>query len=86
MSEHADRSEGAERELEELTDELESEAERLEKHGEEVGAHLDEAREDWERKRADGAVPGANPPTPEGTDFPEGGNPAQGQGGPVGGD
>jgi len=69
-----------------LADDLEAEADRLEKHGNEVEGRIDEARDEWDRKRSDTSVPGANPPTPEGTNFPDGGNPAQGEGGPVGGD
>ena len=79
-------SDDPEREVNELADKLEAEADRLERHGNEVEGHIEDAREDWDRKRADGGIPGANPPTPEGTDFTEAENPASGEGGPVGGD
>jgi hypothetical protein len=64
-------------------EELESEADRLEQHGDEVEEHIDDARDDWSRKRSDDAVPGAQPPLEEDTDFED--NPADGRGGPMGG-
>jgi hypothetical protein len=65
-------------------DELEGEADRLERHGEEVEEHIADARDQWERKRSDDAVPGAQPPLDEETDFER--NPADQRGGPMGGD
>jgi len=45
-----------------LADEMEGEADRLEDRSKELGEDVDEVRKDWERKRSDQAVPGANPP------------------------
>ncbi len=64
-------------------DELEREADRLERHGEEVEERIEQTRANWERKREDDAVPGAQPPLEEETDFES--NPAKERGGPMGG-
>jgi hypothetical protein len=48
----------------ELAQEREREADELERRSRELGSAVDETREDWERKRADDAVPGAPPPSP----------------------
>jgi hypothetical protein len=53
-----------------LADELDREADRLADHSEQLGEQIGEVREDWERKRADGAVPGA-PPREEQPDSEE---------------
>jgi hypothetical protein len=45
-----------------LADEMEAEADRLEDRSKELGEDVDEVRKDWERKRSDQGVPGANPP------------------------
>jgi hypothetical protein len=45
-----------------LADEMEQEAQRLERRSQELGDDVDEVRKDWERKRSDPGVPGANPP------------------------
>ncbi len=42
-------------------DELEAEADRLEKRSEEVGEQADRAEGDWEAKKQDDSVPGAQP-------------------------
>jgi hypothetical protein len=44
----------------------ERDAEDLERRTEHLGREIEDARQSWERKRADRAVPGANPPQ---TDF-----------------
>ena len=46
----------------ELADDMEREADQLEDRSEELGHEVDEVRKDWERKRSDQSVPGANPP------------------------
>jgi hypothetical protein len=58
----------AEQDPKELSDALEQEAEELARQSQEVQDRIEEARADWERKRADEAVPGA--PPPEGADDP----------------
>ncbi|MGZ4181136.1 MAG: hypothetical protein ACXVUL_10720 [Solirubrobacteraceae bacterium] len=45
-----------------LADEMEEEADRLEDRSKELGEDVDDVRKDWERKRSDQGVPGANPP------------------------
>jgi hypothetical protein len=45
-----------------LADEMEQEADRLEDRSKKLGEEVDDVRKDWERKRSDGSVPGANPP------------------------
>ena len=42
-------------------DRLENEAEQLEEQSQRVDEHIRQAREDWERKEEDPAVPGAQP-------------------------
>jgi hypothetical protein len=44
-----------------LADQLEREAERLEEESARLEGRVHGVRQDWERKRADPAVPGANP-------------------------
>ncbi len=59
--------------------EYEQQADELQEHSEQVGDDIAEAREDWERKKADDGVPGAQgapreteselpPPEPDETD------------------
>lgn len=60
MTEHP-----ADRDVERLGADLEREADRLERHSEEIGEHIDEARDEWERRRNDPGVPGAQPPSDE---------------------
>ena len=45
-----------------LADDMEEEADRLKDRSEELGQDIDDVRKDWERKRSDQGVPGANPP------------------------
>jgi hypothetical protein len=45
-----------------LADEMEQEADRLEDRSKQLGEEVDDVRKDWERKRSDAGVPGANPP------------------------
>ena len=45
-----------------LADELEQQARKLERRSEDLGEDVQDVRQDWERKRADQGVPGANPP------------------------
>ena len=59
MTEHQDRADELEQEL----DEMEERSERLEDE-------TSDAREDWERKKADSSVPGA-PPDEEDTGGPQ---------------
>jgi hypothetical protein len=65
MSEHQERA-----------DELESELEDMEERSERLEDEIDDTRQDWESKKADPSVPGAPPdeddvsgPQPE-TDYP----------------
>jgi len=44
-----------------LADQLEQEADRLQKETERLGEDVSSARQDWEHKRSDPAVPGAPP-------------------------
>ena len=54
-----------------LADEMEEEADRLEGRSKELGEDVDAVRKDWQRKRSDQGVPGANPPA-EGEDETSG--------------
>jgi hypothetical protein len=56
---------------ESLADELEDEADRLEQRSKELGEDISDVKQDWERKRSDEGVPGANPPA-EGEDETSG--------------
>lgn len=49
-------------EYSEYADRLEREVGDMERESERVGAEIDNAREEWERKKRDPSVPGANPP------------------------
>lgn len=40
---------------------MQTELEKLEAHSESVGDHIDETRSEWEAKRRDPSVPGAEP-------------------------
>jgi hypothetical protein len=51
-----------------LADEMEQEADRLEDRSNELGEKVDDVRNDWERKRSDDGVPGANPPEGDSAD------------------
>jgi hypothetical protein len=70
----------AETDPEELADHLEDEADDLERRSEKLGEQTDDVAQDWERKRADPSVPGANPPADEEHDGPQTGAPS-GKGG-----
>ncbi len=50
------------RAVEQAGDGLAREADHLEQRSDELGSEIDQARSDWQRKRADGSVPGAIPP------------------------
>jgi hypothetical protein len=65
-----------------LADELEQQADRLEQHSQEVQARIDDTRQEWESKRADEGVPGANPPPQPAGDEPK--DEGTGSGGPGG--
>jgi hypothetical protein len=43
-------------------DRLERKADDLQRRGDEVGEQIKTARDEWQRKRSDPAVPGAAPP------------------------
>jgi len=64
----------------ELADELEDAAEDLESRRREVDGQVDEARKDWERKKQDSTVPGAQASENEPPADEE--SPAEGEGGP----
>lgn len=51
-----------------LADEMEQEADRLQHRAKELGEEVDDVRKDWERKRSDAGVPGANPPENDSAD------------------
>lgn len=61
-----------ERDPGELSDRVAREADGLQHRSEALQQDVSEARQDWERKRADDGVPGANPPEGEadGEDSP----------------
>jgi hypothetical protein len=44
---------------------LAREADEMQDRSEELGAEIEQARSDWQRKRTDQGVPGANPPESE---------------------
>jgi hypothetical protein len=67
----SENREEADAEVREAQEEMERQADELERRTEELGEHVDEAKADWKRKRADSAVPGANPPAPEDADGGE---------------
>ena len=48
----------------ELADDLDHEADRLQHEGDRLGEHIADTKQDWEQKRADDGVPGANAPEP----------------------
>ena len=53
-------------EYSEHADRLEREVGDMERQSERVGAEIDNAREEWERKKRDPSVPGANTPDDSG--------------------
>lgn len=46
---------------EKVYEEAEREADDLERRTEELGEHVDEVRQDWDSKKSDRGVPGAQP-------------------------
>ena len=65
-----------------LADEFDQQADQLEQHGREVQERIEDTRHEWESKRADEGVPGANPPPQPSADEPAG--EGTGEGGPAG--
>ncbi|MEA2297291.1 MAG: hypothetical protein QOF77_227 [Solirubrobacteraceae bacterium] len=55
-----------------LANDLERQADELEDKGDRLDRGIREARDDWERKRADPAVPGAAPPDDDALPAPDG--------------
>ena len=66
-----------------LADKLDKEADRLEHRSKELGENVDDLRKDWERKRSDQGVPGANPPAGEEETSDQGEEETSGQGSDV---
>jgi hypothetical protein len=66
---------------EQQADRLEREAEEMEQRSERLGDEISDVREDWERKKSDDSVPGAqNPETglpPEANVTTQGDNPPE---------
>jgi hypothetical protein len=56
-----------------LADELEQKADRLDQQSSELEERTDDVRQDWERKRSDPQVAGANPPDSSEEEEPEAG-------------
>jgi hypothetical protein len=52
----------AESDHEQIADRLEDESAALEHHVRELQSEIENTKDEWERKRADPAVPGAPPP------------------------
>jgi hypothetical protein len=61
----SENREEADAEVREAEGQMERQADELERRNEELGEHVDETKSEWQRKRADSSVPGANPPAPE---------------------
>jgi hypothetical protein len=64
-----------EREVERAADRFGAGAEEMERRSDKLGEEIETTREDWQRKRADEQVPGANAPeneegSPEEASFP----------------
>jgi hypothetical protein len=72
---------GEEQDPDALADRLEHQADELEQRSEQLGERVGEVRQDWERKRADEGVPGANPPPQEDQASREGPAPPVGEAG-----
>ena len=60
----------AETDPDRLADQLEDEADELERRSQELKQETDDVAQEWERKRADEAVPGAPPPDGDEDDSP----------------
>jgi hypothetical protein len=54
-----------ERRVDKAAEEMETELRKLEGHAGEVDSRIDETRKEWEAKRRDPSVPGAEPPDEE---------------------
>ena len=54
-----------EHDAQQLGDELEREAEHMQSQNDRLGDEIHRVGEDWQRKRADESVPGAQPPQPQ---------------------
>lgn len=65
------------RPVQRAADRLAREADQMQQRSEELGREIEDARSDWERKRADQGVPGANPPESEEGVPPEASFPAK---------
>ena len=50
--------------------EYEQQADELQEQSDKLGEHISDAREDWERKKADDSVPGAQGPSREESELP----------------
>ena len=59
------RKEDMERRVDAAAEEMETELRKLEGHAGEVDDRIDETRKDWEAKRRDPSVPGAEAPDQE---------------------
>ena len=57
-------------EHEQHAERLEQEAEDLKRRSERLGDEIADTREDWERKQADGSVPGAVGEPPQESELP----------------
>ena len=73
------------RPAQQAADQLAREADRMEQQSHKLGGEIQDARSDWERKRADPKVAGANPPeseegVPEEAAFPAKDHEAEGEG------
>jgi hypothetical protein len=59
-----------------LADHLEDEADDLEQRSEKLGEQTDDVAQEWERKRSDPSVPGAQPREEDEEDAPPTGAPS----------
>ncbi len=66
----------AETDPEKLADHLEDEADDLERRSEKLGEQTHDVAQEWEAKRSDPSVPGANPPAAEEDGEPPTGAPS----------
>ena len=66
----------AETDPEGLTNRLEDEAQDLEQRNQELGQQAEDVSQEWERKRSDPAVPGAQPPAEDEDGAPPTGAPS----------
>ena len=61
VEEAAREQESELREMDESSQDMRSDVEELEERTSQLGQEVDEARQDWERKKQDSSVPGAEP-------------------------